>query len=78
MTMKIQYLLAFVVTTVTPALGLQATTTVRELPFLDTTEQSKYRANFVSKRYYDGQEGACGCGTSSGAFSWQVRQNNPR
>ena len=24
------------------------------------------------KRYYDGQEGACGCGTSSGIDSWQV------
>ncbi|CZR66312.1 related to Endoglucanase-5 [Phialocephala subalpina] len=26
----------------------------------------------TTTRYYDGQEGACGCGTSSGAFSWQL------
>ncbi|PSR78434.1 RlpA-like double-psi beta-barrel-protein domain-containing protein-containing protein, partial [Coniella lustricola] len=25
-----------------------------------------------TQRYYDGQEGACGCGTSSGPFSWQT------
>lgn len=24
------------------------------------------------QRYYDGQEGACGCGNTSGDFSWQV------
>ncbi|KAE8391502.1 RlpA-like double-psi beta-barrel-protein domain-containing protein-containing protein [Aspergillus alliaceus] len=24
------------------------------------------------QRYYDGQEGACGCGTSSGAYPWQL------
>ncbi|KAF8321546.1 hypothetical protein DL93DRAFT_1422191 [Clavulina sp. PMI_390] len=26
----------------------------------------------TTTRYYDGQEGACGCGTTSGAFSWQL------
>ncbi|KAJ5453452.1 Endoglucanase-5 [Penicillium daleae] len=26
----------------------------------------------TTTRYYDGQEGACGCGSSSGLFSWQV------
>ncbi|KAF8321601.1 glycoside hydrolase [Clavulina sp. PMI_390] len=26
----------------------------------------------TTTRYYDGQEGACGCGTSSGAYSWQL------
>ncbi|ORY71137.1 RlpA-like double-psi beta-barrel-protein domain-containing protein-containing protein [Pseudomassariella vexata] len=25
----------------------------------------------TTTRYYDGLEGACGCGTSSGMFSWQ-------
>jgi endoglucanase len=24
------------------------------------------------QHYYDGQEGACGCGTSSGLDTWQV------
>ncbi|QKX54271.1 uncharacterized protein TRUGW13939_01356 [Talaromyces rugulosus] len=26
----------------------------------------------TTTRYYDGQEGACGCGTSSGADAWQL------
>jgi hypothetical protein len=26
----------------------------------------------VFQRYYDGQEGACGCGSSSGLDTWQV------
>ncbi|KAF3771436.1 family 45 glycoside hydrolase [Cryphonectria parasitica EP155] len=26
----------------------------------------------TTTRYYDGQEGACGCGTTSGLFSWQA------
>ncbi|RLL94128.1 hypothetical protein CFD26_103415 [Aspergillus turcosus] len=30
----------------------------------------------TTTRYYDGQEGACGCGTSSGAYSWQLGISN--
>ncbi|KAI0439839.1 glycoside hydrolase [Xylaria telfairii] len=26
----------------------------------------------TTTRYYDGQEGACGCGNQSGAFGWQL------
>ncbi|KAF8851802.1 glycoside hydrolase [Acephala macrosclerotiorum] len=26
----------------------------------------------TTTRYYDGQEGACGCGNTSGAFGWQL------
>ncbi|RDW89234.1 hypothetical protein BP6252_01266 [Coleophoma cylindrospora] len=26
----------------------------------------------TTTRYYDGQEGACGCGNTSGMFSWQT------
>ncbi|KAI1293922.1 glycoside hydrolase [Xylaria venustula] len=26
----------------------------------------------TTTRYYDGQEGACGCGSTSGAFSWSL------
>ncbi|KAI1263722.1 glycoside hydrolase [Xylariaceae sp. FL1019] len=26
----------------------------------------------TTTRYYDGLEGACGCGTSAGAYSWQL------
>src|SRR5271163_4534679 len=77
MTMKTQQFFVFAVTIVSPALGLQATTTVRELPFLGATEKSKHRTNFSMKRYYDGQGGACGCETSSGAFLWQVCPINP-
>lgn len=29
-------------------------------------------STYLIKRYYDGQEGACGCGTSAGAFGWQT------
>lgn len=35
----------------------------------DTIQRSL--TSFLSQRYYDGTEGACGCGTSSGLFSWQ-------
>ncbi|GAM37971.1 endoglucanase [Talaromyces pinophilus] len=31
-----------------------------------------YLAHLPALRYYDGQEGACGCGTSSGIDSWQL------
>ncbi|KAF9883670.1 hypothetical protein FE257_003054 [Aspergillus nanangensis] len=34
------------------------------------TFAAAYKA--TTTRYYDGQEGACGCGTSSGAFPWQL------
>ncbi|KAI1323660.1 glycoside hydrolase [Xylariaceae sp. FL0255] len=29
----------------------------------------------TTTRYYDGQEGACGCGNSSGPFSWSLGSN---
>lgn len=38
-------------------------------------EKGRLLANlctYLIKRYYDGQEGACGCGTSAGAFGWQT------
>ncbi|KAH8882795.1 glycoside hydrolase [Thozetella sp. PMI_491] len=30
----------------------------------------------TTTRYYDGQKGACGCGSNSGAFSWQLGLGN--
>ncbi|UKZ78294.1 Endoglucanase-5 [Trichoderma virens FT-333] len=35
---------------------------------------SAYKA--TTTHYYDGQEGACGCGSSSGAFPWQLGIGN--
>ncbi|KAL9624209.1 MAG: hypothetical protein Q9160_001456 [Pyrenula sp. 1 TL-2023] len=35
----------------------------------------------TTTRYFDNQEGACGCGTSSGAFPWQLgisTSSNPK
>lgn len=37
-----------------------------------TTLEISLPADSPLQRYYDGQEGACGCGTSSGLYSWQT------
>ncbi|KAJ5488533.1 Endoglucanase-5 [Penicillium diatomitis] len=38
------------------------------------TSAAAYKA--TTTRYYDGQKGACGCGSGSGLFSWQLGIGN--
>ena len=67
--MKTSTVLAFAASfTSALALSGQATTTVRLPSQLSSTDHC-----LPPQRYYDGQEGACGCGTSSSSpFQWQT------